>query len=164
MSRSPAILYLADGTELYGLWNGTVDVMWSGVYPTIATRDEAWGRWHDGLRGPKPCTCDAEECIVLEDQYSLRACGHVFVGKVCRTHGFFQGPYQSELDADANGFVNFSRVLEWWNDPHAEIRSYAREHRITVSRAFEPLLKRILPGLCKDGKPPAPLDELVIWK
>jgi len=161
MSRSPTILYLADGTELCGLWNGSVDEMWPGVYPSTALRDDAWSHFYD-LKYPDPCSCIPEDCVVVSEQYEVRR-ARVYAGRVCRHHSFLHGPYVYALAAD-DGFDDFALTVAWWNDQSASVRQYAREHRMTLSRAFEPLLRRLLSEILQGKQSPAPLEDLVIWK
>lgn len=87
MSRASATITLADGTVLFGLYNGTVDHMFHNLFLTEEERDDFWGKCYERAIY-KTCGCEGEPCVV----HHTYAAGRSWDGKACREHMMFLGP------------------------------------------------------------------------
>jgi hypothetical protein len=84
MSRATAIIRFEDGSELFTLYNGTVDIMWNTL---VDSAEDAWGWLYENYRSGdmsklhRQCTCgqEPEPCTVLntygrESEWLAHAC------------------------------------------------------------------------------------------
>ncbi len=92
MSRANGTIKFIDGYEIYCLYNGTVDYMFSACYPK---QEMAWDMYY--TRCHSRCTCRGdyrpekwEEVIVTTDYGG----GISWEGLACRTCMTFEGPFE----------------------------------------------------------------------
>jgi hypothetical protein len=76
MSRANGQVWIDNKVVAYFIYNGTCDVVLSGIFDTQA---QAWDAWDKDAEYPD-CTCDnAKPCLLLTDYGSA----HYWPGRVC---------------------------------------------------------------------------------
>lgn len=88
MSRASATITFLDGHQLFTLYDGTSDILWSHL---VDTSEEAWGdlrdRYYRAMRGtgpqlpPAECTCGRDEPATVNEDYG---CGDEWISWACR--------------------------------------------------------------------------------
>lgn len=151
MSHSSIQIHFPDGEIWFGEANRTAEQMQTGIFKTSKERDAQWRslEWHY-------CDCDGEIVVCREDPDGSPA----WVGRACRAHRCYCGPFGLEMEDD-NPLIH--RIIERWDDPNPQTREYIREYRITLPKAFRPLIEEIFQQV-KDRKPEAEeIDCFVHW-
>lgn len=95
MSRGSAAVLFPDGEVRYGIYNGTVDLMWRHLFDTTTEAWDAWDVYYRG-DGTEPPVPEGEEVfdVVIYSDYGV----HSWPGRASR-HWIEQGvyPYGDEL-------------------------------------------------------------------
>lgn len=86
MSHSSAEFHFADGTILFGEYNGTVDIMCTGMFKNPEDRDEAW---REQVWSRCNCGRPAEPCIAVVTFGEPWG----WQGAACRHCMLFTGPH-----------------------------------------------------------------------
>lgn len=95
MSRANGTIKFKDGHEMYCLYCGTNDRMFSSCYPTP---DIAWEMYYVRCfdRHDEYCDQELEDVTVTTDYGS----GDSWNGKACRKCMTFEGPFEPEWDRE----------------------------------------------------------------
>ncbi|BAZ50052.1 hypothetical protein NIES4103_26660 [Nostoc sp. NIES-4103] len=89
MSHASVNFLFPDGSQMYGEYDGTADVMMPEAFHTLEEMETKW-RNHDwSKKCNQPDKCLKELCTVVNHYYGS---GCEWKGEVCKTCGLYFGP------------------------------------------------------------------------